>query len=100
MTGAITLQDGSRRLVSGQIDRLAVSPTEVIIADFKTAATPPREASAIPASTLAQLAVYRALLTQIYPGRTIRTLVIYTASLTAFTLDEATLDAVLAGMAG
>lgn len=100
VAGAITLRDGSRRMVSGQIDRLAVGPAEVLIADFKTAATSPRSAESIPAATLAQLAVYRALLAQIYPGRRIRTLVIYTASLTAFDLDDAILEAVLAGMTG
>ncbi|MFN3673296.1 MAG: PD-(D/E)XK nuclease family protein, partial [Bosea sp. (in: a-proteobacteria)] len=100
VAGAITLRDGTSRLVSGQIDRLAVSHNEVLIADFKTAATPPRTAAEIPATTLAQLAVYQALLAQIYPGRRIRTLALYTASLTAFEPEDALLQGVLAAMTG
>jgi ATP-dependent helicase/nuclease subunit A len=67
------------RRVGGRIDRLAVTDHEVLVADFKTTRRPPREASAIPPGTLAQLAAYRALLAELYPGRPIRALVVYTA---------------------
>lgn len=100
LTGAIVLADGSRRPVYGQIDRLAASAGEVLIADFKTTARPPRDEAAIPAATLAQLAVYRRLIGEIYPGRRVRALAIYTATLTALEPKPADLDAVLAKMAG
>ncbi|CAN7687569.1 double-strand break repair helicase AddA [Bosea sp. LjRoot9] len=99
VTGAIALADGSRRSVSGQIDRLAVTQDEVLIADFKTTARPPANAAAIPPTTLAQLAVYRALVEAIYPGRRVRALAIYTATLTTLEPDAHDLDAVLARMA-
>ncbi|MFA6968536.1 double-strand break repair helicase AddA [Bosea sp. (in: a-proteobacteria)] len=96
ISGLIELGTGERRPVSGQIDRLAISATEIVIADFKTTARPPRDADAIPEATLAQLAVYRRLIGQIYPGRRVRALLVYTATLTRLEPDPAQLDAVLA----
>ena len=96
VAGMLELDEGERRPVSGQIDRLAISASEVVIADFKTTARPPRDEAAIPETTLAQLAVYRALIGQIYPGRSVRALLVYTATLTRLEPDPARLDAVLA----
>ncbi|TCR68865.1 double-strand break repair helicase AddA [Bosea sp. BK604] len=100
LAGTITLPDGAMRSVSGQIDRLAVIGDCVLIADFKTAARPPVDSQALPPATLAQLAVYRALIGQIYPGRHVRALVIYTANLAVLEPGPAALDAVLANLAG
>jgi ATP-dependent helicase/nuclease subunit A len=100
VAGKIVLANGEAHAISGQIDRLAVTSDSVVIADFKTAARPPAEIAAIPASTLAQLGAYRALIGAIYPGRRIRTLAIYTATLTVLEPDVVLLDAALAKMAG
>lgn len=99
IAGTVELGDGERRPVSGQIDRLAISAEEVVIADFKTTARPPRDEAAIPETTLAQLAVYRALIGQIYPGRPVRALLVYTATLTRLEPAPARLDAVMARLA-
>ncbi len=95
IAGAVSLGGGERRPVSGQIDRLAVSADEVVIADFKTTTRPPRDEAAIPEATLAQLSVYRALIGQIYPGRRVRALLVYTATLTRLEPEPARLDALL-----
>ncbi len=100
VAGTLRLADGAVRAVSGQIDRLAVASDAVLIADFKTAARPPRDAAAIPPATLAQLAVYRALIGQIYPDRPVRALLIYTAELATIEPEPALLDAALANLAG
>lgn len=100
VAGAIRLPDGAVRAVSGRIDRLAVTADSVVIADFKTTARPPERADAISAGTLAQLAAYAALMREIYPGRTIRALVVYTANLAHFELAAAQLDAALLALAG
>ncbi|HEV7256433.1 MAG TPA: double-strand break repair helicase AddA [Bosea sp. (in: a-proteobacteria)] len=102
IAGTVELGDGERRPVSGQIDRLAVTADEVVIADFKTTARPPRDVEAIPDTTLAQLAVYRALIARIYPGRSVRALLVYTATLTRLEPAPDRLDAVMArlGAAG
>ncbi|WP_199085228.1 double-strand break repair helicase AddA [Bosea sp. ASV33] len=99
VAGSIRMPDGEWRAVSGRIDRLAVTADAVIVADFKTTARPPREVDAIPVTTVAQLAAYAALMREIYPGRTVRALAIYTASLTCFELDAGRLDQALAALA-
>jgi ATP-dependent helicase/nuclease subunit A len=96
IAGTVELAHGERRPVSGQIDRLAISAEEVVIADFKTTTRPPQDEAAIPEATLAQLAVYRALIGQIYPGRQVRALLVYTATLTRLEPTRARLDAVMA----
>lgn len=68
---------GQERNVSGQIDRLLVGPQEILFADFKTG-EPPSDGPA-PDSYLAQLALYRALLGEIYPGRPVRAFLVWTA---------------------
>jgi ATP-dependent helicase/nuclease subunit A len=100
VAGTITLANGETRAVSGQIDRLAVTPDSVLIADFKTTARPPATVEAMQATTLAQLGAYRALVGEIYPGRRIRTLAIYTATLEILEPDAGLLEAALAKMAG
>ena len=95
LAGEVTLGDGRKRAVFGRIDRLAVTQDAVLITDFKTAAHPPADVAAMPATTLAQLAVYRRLIGEIYPGRRIRVLAIYTADLRVLEPSDAELDASL-----
>jgi ATP-dependent helicase/nuclease subunit A len=66
--------------VSGQVDRLAVSPHEVLIVDYKTNRPPPQSASGVALAYRRQLALYRALLAGIYPGRTVRAFLLWTAA--------------------
>ena len=68
-----------RVAVSGQIDRLAIADDEVLLADFKTTARPPGPDEPSPPAYVAQLALYRALLSEIYPGRAIRAFLIWTS---------------------
>jgi ATP-dependent helicase/nuclease subunit A len=64
--------------VSGQVDRLAVTPDSVLIADFKTNRPPPKAIEQVPKSYLRQLALYRAVLAQLYPDKTLRAVLIWT----------------------
>jgi len=82
--------------VAGRIDRLLVTPDQVILADFKTTRRPPRNAEAISEATLAQIATYRALLAELYPGRPVRALVIYTSGPLVLEASAAQLDAAFA----
>ncbi len=84
---------GAERRVSGRIDRLVVQPHEVVLADFKTSLFPPADADMIGAATLAQVASYRALLTDLYPGRAVRALVIYTAGPAVMEIGSGQLEA-------
>ena len=65
-------------LVSGQIDRLAVTGDAVLIADFKTNRSPPRTLEAAPPAYVEQLALYGAVLARLYPGRPLRAALIWT----------------------
>jgi ATP-dependent helicase/nuclease subunit A len=88
--------DGGREIlrVSGQIDRLAVTPDAVLIVDFKTNTDPPRRFAEVPDAYKRQLALYRAVLQKIYPSRPVRAALIWTEvpdlmELSAEILDEA-----------
>ena len=77
--------------VAGRIDRLAEMPTEVLIADFKTG----RPRDALDAVQLRQLALYRAALAPLYPGKRLRCFVVWTQGATAVEAEAAALDAAL-----
>ena len=82
--------------VSGQIDRLAVTQGFVLIADFKTNRPPPRRIEDVPPIYLRQLALYRAVLTKLYPDKPVRAALIWTEVPDLMELSGEVLDAALA----
>jgi ATP-dependent helicase/nuclease subunit A len=64
--------------VSGQIDRLVVTPDHVLIIDYKTLRPVPANEAEVAPIYLRQLAIYRAALASIYPGRDIRCALLWT----------------------
>jgi len=72
----VGLIDG--RALNGRIDRLVVTDDSVLIVDYKTNRPPPTEAAAVSPAYVEQLAAYRAALERIYPGRRVRTLLLWT----------------------
>lgn len=66
------------RTVSGQVDRLAVSAEQVLIADYKTNRPAPRGLAEIPRGYIAQLALYHAVLAKLYPDRPVRAALVFT----------------------
>jgi ATP-dependent helicase/nuclease subunit A len=95
IAGRIATESGAV-MVSGQIDRLAVLEREVLVADFKTSATPPAPGPPVPAAYVAQLALYRTLLAEIYPGRPVRAFLVWTAGPVVRELTEAEMGGALA----
>jgi ATP-dependent helicase/nuclease subunit A len=85
-------------LVAGQVDRLAVAETGILIADYKTDRPAPRRPEAAPLGYVTQLALYRAVLEKIYPGREIRAALLWTDSLGWMELPSPALDAALAAV--
>ena len=69
---------GDGQGLSGRIDRLAVTQGEVLIVDYKTNRPPPLKLEDVSPQYLAQLAAYRAALTPLFEGKTIRTALIWT----------------------
>ena len=66
------------RPLVGQIDRLVITPDEVLIVDLKSNRAPPADIAGAPSAYLAQLAAYRALLLALYPGRPVRAGLLWT----------------------
>ncbi len=83
--------------VAGRIDRLAIAPGRVTLMDFKTG-RPPRDPASVPDHHLKQLAIYRALLADLYPDREIEALVVWTALPRAVTIPPRQLDDAMAAI--
>jgi ATP-dependent helicase/nuclease subunit A len=96
IVGRLPRLAGPKALVSGQIDRLVVTPSEVLIVDFKTNHAPPRSLAEAPAAYPRQLALYRAVLTRLYPERSIRAALLWTETPELMEISAPALDAALA----
>jgi ATP-dependent helicase/nuclease subunit A len=82
--------------VSGQIDRLVVTDSEVLIVDFKTNHAPPKQEAEAPRGYVRQLALYRAVLGKLYPQRPVRTALLWTETAEFMEISAPALDAELA----
>ena len=80
------------RIVNGQIDRLVVLPDQVLIVDYKSNRPPPDSPAAVSAAYLAQLALYRALLRQVYPERRVGAALLWTWGPRLMAIPDAALD--------
>jgi len=66
------------RVISGQIDRIVVTDAEVVIVDYKTNRPPPTRVEDTPPIYLRQMAAYRAAIAQVYPGKAVRCVLVWT----------------------
>jgi ATP-dependent helicase/nuclease subunit A len=87
------------QVMTGRVDRLAVAPDRVIVADYKTSRRPPATAAEAPVLYLRQMAAYRSLLRLLYPGRRIVCVLVWTEGPVAMVLEPALLDAHVPGAA-
>jgi ATP-dependent helicase/nuclease subunit A len=83
--------------VNGKIDRIGENEREILAADYKTGAPCPLDST--PAEYIAQMALYRAVLAPIWPDKTLRMLLIWTAGPRVVWLPAEMLDAALAALA-
>lgn len=81
-----------QKVLSGQIDRLCVGANEVLVVDFKTNRPPPKDDSKVPAVYLKQMAAYRDILRKIYPGKTVKTALLWTDGPYLMPLPDKLLD--------
>ena len=79
--------------IGGLVDRLAVTASTVMIADYKTDRAPPDAPALIPPGYLRQLAAYRAILALIYPERAVECLLIWTQTAAVMPVPGGMLDA-------
>jgi ATP-dependent helicase/nuclease subunit A len=92
------LHGGRLRDVTGVVDRLVVTGDAILIADHKTNREPPRTLDKVPQAYLAQLGIYRAVLTKLYPGRPLRAALIWTEVPDLMEVSDAAMDAALNGV--
>jgi ATP-dependent helicase/nuclease subunit A len=95
IAGRIARRGKPPALVSGQIDRLVVTPLDVLIVDYKTNHAQPRAAAETPPAYVHQLALYRDVLQRLYPGRTVRCLLLWTETAAMMEIPASALDAEL-----
>jgi ATP-dependent helicase/nuclease subunit A len=85
-------------LVSGQIDRLVVTPSGVLIVDYKTNHAPPRPVAEAPSAYVRQLALYRSVLKKLYPQLPVRAALLWTETPELMEIYAPALDAQLAAL--
>ncbi len=79
-------------VISGQVDRMAVTDDAVLIVDYKTNRPPPPTVEGVAPLYLRQMASYRALLQRIYPERTLRCALLWTDGPRLMALPDRLLD--------
>jgi ATP-dependent helicase/nuclease subunit A len=96
IVGRLERQGQPPALVSGQIDRLVVTPSEVLIVDYKTNHAPPATPAEAPSGYVRQLALYRAVLQKLYPQLPVRAALLWTETTELMEISAPALDAQLA----
>ena len=81
--------NGEEHAVSGQIDRLLVGEQSVTIVDYKTNRLVPHSPAEAPLAYRTQMALYARLLAPLYPGKTVETLLLWTAEPSIMAIPEA-----------
>jgi len=79
------------RVIVGQVDRMVVAPDGVWVCDYKTNRAPPVDAARTPVVYVRQMAAYRALLENLYPGRPIHCTLVWTETGAVTVLPESLL---------
>ena len=80
--------------VAGQVDRLTVTGDSVLIADYKTDRIVPNQLGETH-PYVTQLALYRAVLARVFPGKTVRAALLFTDGPKLMELPAAAMDAAL-----
>lgn len=69
---------GKSRIVSGQIDRLVVTPGKILVLDYKTNRPAPRDKQDVPEAYRQQMNTYRSVLREIWPDKAIHCALLWT----------------------
>jgi sterol desaturase/sphingolipid hydroxylase (fatty acid hydroxylase superfamily) len=86
------------RLVSGQVDRMLVTPDRVLVLDYKTNRPAPDRIEAADPAYVAQMAVYVAVLTRLYPDRPVEAALVWTDGPKLMPVPQGLMDEALAGL--
>lgn len=85
-------------VITGQVDRLAISGGEAWIIDYKTNRPPPAEVRNVSPSYLRQMALYREVIRQVHPAISVRAALVWTFETRMMVLPDQMLDAALASL--
>ncbi|HTM76644.1 MAG TPA: PD-(D/E)XK nuclease family protein, partial [Devosia sp.] len=91
------LRHGEPAQLAGRIDRLVVDTDQVLVVDYKSDAEPPAESGQVPPAYLTQLGLYALVAGQLFPGRTVRAAILWTALESLMELPQAALAAATDG---
>jgi ATP-dependent helicase/nuclease subunit A len=72
------LRDGAEIELKGRIDRLVIDDSGVTVIDYKSDASVPGGPADVPGNYLTQLGLYALVAGQLFPGRTIKTAILWT----------------------
>ena len=100
LTGLLPAELAGDFVLAAQVDRLLVREDGIWILDYKTGRHPPKDAAHVPAAYYHQMAIYRAALSAIYPGRPVHAALIWTAAPALMLLPEQGLTASLDSLRG
>jgi ATP-dependent helicase/nuclease subunit A len=84
------LPDGM--IINGRVDRLVVSPEQVLVVDFKTDQPAPDRVEDVAETYVAQMAAYWAVLAEAYPGREVGAVLCWTDGPRMMRIPEAMLS--------
>jgi hypothetical protein len=99
VTLAITTGETSV-VVGGLVDRLAVLPDRVLLADYKTTRVRPAGPEGAPVAYLRQMAAYREVLRGAFPGRRVVCALVWTVGAAVMPLPDSLLDGHVPGSFG
>ncbi|NQE62507.1 double-strand break repair helicase AddA [Caulobacter sp. RHG1] len=85
--------------VSGRVDRLVVDADRVLVVDYKTNRPSPDVIEDADPAYLAQMAVYAAVLREVFPGRTVEAALVWTDGPKLMPVPEKVMEAALARLA-
>ncbi len=91
------LQSGRPVLIAGRIDRLVVTPSEVLIVDYKSDENVPRSDAEVPPGYARQLGLYALVAGQLFPDKAIAAGILWTSLESFMILPQSQLAQRVAG---
>ncbi len=91
--------EAAGRPVRGIVDRLVVESARIVVLDFKTDRPAPRDPTLAPDAYVLQLALYREVLRQIFPGKPVACALLWTEAPHMMEVPDTRLSDIFAGFA-
>ncbi len=88
----------ARLAISGRVDRMVVTPKRVLVVDFKSNRPSPETIEGADAAYLAQMAIYVAVLREVFKGRAVEAALVWTDGPKLMPVPENLIEETLAGL--